>query len=68
MTDPAKSLAMRWQAHLASTSLDFRGLLIEAVAAHEGWEESAIALVDEAIMPIIEEMLADTENEMEYKV
>lgn len=49
-----KSLKERWQEHLACTHLDLRGLLIEAVAVHQGWEESAIALVDEAIMPVIE--------------
>ena len=48
-----KSYTERWKEHLQSTKLDLRGLLIESVASHEGWEESAIALVDEAIMPLI---------------
>lgn len=48
------SLKDRWLEYMASTKLDLRGLLIEAVSEHEGWEESAIALVDEAIMPVLE--------------
>lgn len=48
-----KSLKERWQDYLAMTTLDLRGLLIEAVCVHQGWEEGAIALVDEAIMPVL---------------
>jgi hypothetical protein len=47
------SLKERWLEYLASTKLDLRGRLIEAVSDHEGWEESAIALVDEAILPVL---------------
>lgn len=32
-----------------------RSELIRAVAKHEGWEESAVVLVDEAIIPTIVE-------------
>lgn len=31
-----------------------RDALIEAVSLHQGWEESAVAMVDEAIMPVLE--------------
>lgn len=56
MTDSLneKSLKERWMDYMKSTHLDLRGLLIEAVSQHEGWEESAIALVDEAIMPVLD--------------
>lgn len=47
------TLTERWKAHTISQKTDLRAKLIDAVARHEGWEESAIAMVDEAIMPII---------------
>jgi hypothetical protein len=47
------NLTERWKAHTISQKTDLRARLIDAVAAHEGWEESAIALVDEAIIPVI---------------
>ena len=49
-----KSLQEKWQEHMHAKKLDLRWHLISAIAEHEGWEESAIALVDEAIMPIIQ--------------
>ena len=49
-----RSLAERWKEHFMSQEITLRGLLIEAVAEHEGWEESVVALVDEAIMPLMD--------------
>lgn len=34
--------------------LTLRAKLIDAIAEYMGWEESAIAMVDEVIMPVIE--------------
>ena len=55
MTDSLneKTLKRRWLEHLYNSSIDLRSLLIDAVAKHEGWEESAVALIDEAIMPVL---------------
>lgn len=46
-------LTKKWKQHSISQKFDLRAKLIDACAKHEGWEESAIAIVDEAIMPII---------------
>src|ERR1700722_9523690 len=48
-----KSLRERFIEYMKSPKVDLRGNLITAVAEHEGWEESAVALVDETIMPVI---------------
>lgn len=48
------SLTERWKAHTISQKTDLRAKLLDAVARYEGWEESAVALVDEAIMPTLE--------------
>lgn len=48
-----KIWAERWIEHCAGHANNLRSHLINAVAEHEGWEESAVALVDEAIIPVI---------------
>lgn len=48
-----KSLKERWAEHASGPTSSLRYQLIEAIACHEGWEESAIALYDEAIWPIL---------------
>lgn len=50
-----KSLTERFKEWMNSPKADLRGNLITAVSEHEGWEESAVALVDEVIMPVIAE-------------
>lgn len=49
----SKTLTERWKEYTLSQKTDLRTKLIDAVACHEGWEESAIAMVEETIMPII---------------
>lgn len=39
---------------------DLREKLIESISVHQGWEESAVALVDEAIIPVIQQHTAET--------
>lgn len=51
--DSGKSLEDRFSEYLAAPKDSLRAKLIEAVSLHEGWEESAISLVDEAIVPVI---------------
>lgn len=58
MTDTMQSLNLlslidRWKAHCTSQKTDLRAKLIDACSEHQGWEESAIAIVDEAIMPVL---------------
>lgn len=43
-----------WLEHMTGPKDNLRHELIEAIACHEGWEESAVALFDEAIMPILQ--------------
>lgn len=55
-----KALESAWHdhCHTPRNARDFRWTLIDAVSEHEGWEESAVALVDEVIMPIIRQHAA----------
>lgn len=53
------TLTERWKKHTLSQKVALRDKLIEVVAIHEGWEESAVALVDEAIMPVIQQHESD---------
>lgn len=48
-----RTYKQRWLEHISTGKLDLRWHLVAAIAHHQGWEESAIALVDEAIMPLL---------------
>jgi hypothetical protein len=55
MTDSLneKTLTDRWKEHCAGPKDSLRAKLIDAVSAHEGWEESAVSIVDTAVIPVI---------------
>lgn len=68
MTDESLSgitLKERFAEYLASPKDNLRSRLIEAVSHHEGWEESAIAMVDDAIIPAINEHKADCQRKLD---
>lgn len=51
---PTAGLSKLWAEHQKGPKSTLRAKLIEAIAKHEGWEESAIAMVDEAVMPALQ--------------
>lgn len=61
-------LKARFKEYLATPQNTLRAKLIHAVSMHGGWEEAAVALVDEAIMPIVakqQELLARAREALE---
>lgn len=50
-----KTLKQRWLDHTNAPHDNIRAKLIEATSQHLGWEEGAVMLIDEAIMPVINE-------------
>lgn len=54
-----KTYAEGFKEYLNAPKDNLRAKLIEAVCHHEGWEESALALVDDAIMPVIRQHKAE---------
>lgn len=52
------TLAEKFKEYLEGPQDTLRAKLIKAVSLHQGWEESAIAIVDDAIIPVVEECQA----------
>jgi hypothetical protein len=63
-----KSLKERFLEFLADPKDNLRAKLIQAVSDHQGWEESAVALVDEAIIPAISQHQADMYPKLPFSI